>query len=76
MVRVRVIGEEKMHRPRVYSRHLLEGGVPPPQIYSSPPQSDTKLCALHLFGRDNELQIYHGNFLLTDKKHRKEIIRH
>ena len=31
-----------------------------------------KLCALNLFfGRDNELQIYHGNLLLMDNKQRK-----
>jgi len=30
------------------------------------------LCALNLFfDRDKELQIYHGNFLLMDNKHRK-----
>jgi len=31
-----------------------------------------KLCALNpFFGRDDELQIYHGNFLLMDNTHRK-----
>jgi len=28
-------------------------------------------CALNFLVRDNEVQIYHGNFLLVDKKHRK-----
>ena len=38
----------------------------------NPPQTAAKLYALSLFfGRDNELQIRHGNFLLTDNKHRK-----
>ena len=36
------------------------------------PQTATKSCALNLsFGRDSELQIYHGNFLLMDNKHGK-----
>jgi len=43
-------------------------------VYSSHPSKKTaaKLCVLNLFfGRYNELQIYHGNFLLMDSKHRK-----
>ena len=44
---------------------------PPKKTYNSPTTA-AKLCALNLFfGRDNELQIYHGNFLLLDNKHRK-----
>ena len=36
------------------------------------PQKAAKFCALNLFfGRDNELQIYHGNCLLMDNQHRK-----
>jgi len=38
------------------------------------PPTAAKLCALGLrvfFGRDNELQIYHENFLLMDIKYRK-----
>jgi len=36
------------------------------------PQMAAKLCALDLlFGRDNELRIYHGNFHLMDNKHSK-----
>jgi len=29
------------------------------------------VCSKCFFGRDNELQIHHGNYLLTDNKHRK-----
>jgi len=48
------------------------GGIPPPKTLTIPLQTAAKLCALNLFfGRDNELQIYHGNFLLMDNKHRK-----
>ena len=57
----------------VYSKRLFWGGgdFPPPSNYNFP-QMAGKLCALNLFfGRDNELQIYHGNFLLMDNKHRK-----
>ena len=40
-----------------------------PSILHSPPQTPAKLCALNLFfGRDNELQICHGNILLMDNK--------
>jgi len=45
-------------------------GIPPPKKLTT--QTAAKLCALTLFfGRDNQLQIYHGNFLLMDNKHRK-----
>jgi len=58
----------------VYSKRLFfwgGGDFPPPSNYNFP-QMAVKLCALNLFfGRDNELQIYHGNFLLMDTKHRK-----
>ena len=40
------------------------GGISPP------PKTAAKLCAL-IFDRDNELQIYHRNFLLMDNKHSK-----
>ena len=46
---------------------------PPPKkmTYNFPPNA-AKLYALNLFlGRDNELEIYHGNFLLMYNKHRK-----
>ena len=50
----------------VYSGHLLAHGR------ISPPQTAAKLRALNLFlGRDIELQICRGNFLLMDNKHRK-----
>ena len=59
----------------VYSRHIFTGGGnPPKKTLTIPPstQTDGKLCALNLFfSRNNELPIYHGNFLLTDNKHRK-----
>jgi len=51
------------------------GFTPPPKkTYSSPKRLPN--CALNIFfGRDNELQIYHGIFLLIiDNKHRKLIV--
>ena len=48
------------------------GGEGTPQINLQSPQAAAKLCALDFFGRDmHELQIYHGNFLIMDNKHRK-----
>ena len=48
------------------------GESPPKKKTYNPPPTAAKLCALNLFfGRYNELQIYHGNFLLMDSKHRK-----
>jgi len=41
------------------------------RTYNSP-QMAAKLCALNLFlGRDSELRLYHGSFLLMDNKHIK-----
>ena len=56
--------------------HLFGGRqIPPPQkknVQSPHSQTAAKLFAQHLFfGQDNELQIFHGNFLLTDTKHWK-----
>jgi len=46
-----------------------------PRKLTIPPSTAAKLCALNLFfGRDNELQVYHGNFLLMDNKHMKVIV--
>ena len=63
----------------LYSGHLFLGGgtgftPPPKKTYSSPKRLPN--CALNIFfGRDNELQIYHGIFLLIiDNKHRKLIV--
>jgi len=54
--------------------HLVSEFFPGILGDSAPPTA-AKLCALSLFfGRDNELQIYHVNFLLTDNKHRKLFI--
>ena len=55
----------------MYSTHLFVGiGIPPPKKVHPPKKTAAKLCALnHSFCRDNELQIYHGNFLLMDNKH-------
>ena len=36
--------------------------------------SETNSLNYQFFGRDNELQIHHGNFLLTDYKHRKSFV--
>ena len=43
----------------------------PPQKNLQSHQTAAKLCAQNLFCQDNELQIYHGNFLLMYNKHRK-----
>ena len=57
----------------VYSRHLFRRGLPlPPKKTYTPQKTAAKLCTLDLFfGRDNELQIYHGNVLLMDNKQRE-----
>ena len=49
------------------------GNLPPKKLTTPPPKKTAaKLCALSLFfGRGSESQIYHGNFLLIDNKHRK-----
>ena len=47
---------------------------PTPKKLTISSQTVAKLCALNLFGRDNELHIYHENTLLTllmDNKQRK-----
>ena len=47
----------------------------PPKKLTIPPSTAAKLCALNLFfGRNSELQIHHGNFLLMDNKHRKLVV--
>jgi len=53
-----------------------DGIYPPPQKKNLQfPQTAAKLCSKYFFGRDNELQIYHGIFLLIiDNKHRKLIV--
>jgi len=57
----------------VYSRHLFWGN--PPKTYNFPKMA-ARLCAQNLFfGRDNELLIYHGNFLLMYDKHRKLFVK-
>jgi len=51
------------------------GAIPPKkELTVSPTQTTTKLCALYFFRRDNELQIYLGNFILMDNKRRKLFI--
>ena len=45
-----------------------------PQTFHSPPKRLSN-CAVNLFfGRDNALQIYHGNFLLIGNKYRKSFV--
>ena len=40
---------------------FLEGGIPPKKLTIFLPQTAAKFCALNIFlGRNNELQIYHG----------------
>jgi len=41
-------------------------------FWGGSPQMTAKLCALNIFFQPgNELEIYHGNILLTDNEHRK-----
>jgi len=48
------------------------GAVPPQKKLTIPPNGCRIVCSeSFLFGRDNESQIYHGNFLLMDNKHWK-----
>jgi len=49
-------------------------GTFPKNLQFPRPQTAAKLCAVDLFGRDNKLQIYHGNFLLMDDKHKKLLV--
>ena len=46
------------------------GEFPPPKNLQFP-QTAAKLCDLNLFFGWDEFQIYHGNFLLMDNKHRE-----
>ena len=57
----------------IYSRHFWGLGNFPPKSYSSPPpNAAAKLGDLSLFSAETlNSPIYHGNFLLTDNKHRK-----
>jgi len=57
----------------LFPASFLEVGIPPSKnTQPPPPETAAKLCGLNLFfGRDSELQIYHGNLLLMDNKHRK-----
>jgi len=57
---------------------FLLGESPPPKKknlqFPHAPNGCRIVCSKSFFfGRDNELQTYHGNFLLTDSKHRKLI---
>ena len=47
------------------------GEFPQPKNLTVPPNSWQIVCSRSFFGRDSELQIYHGNFLSVDSKHRK-----
>ena len=45
-----------------------------PKTYNFPlptPNGSQIVCPESFFGQDNELQIYSGNFILMDSKHRK-----
>jgi len=53
------------------NRCLFQASFRQKKTYT-PKKTAAKLCALSLFfGRGSESQIYHGNFLLIDNKHRK-----
>jgi len=53
----------------VYCRHFFWGGG-----NSSPNRLPIIVYSKSFFGWDNELQIYHRNFLLMDNKHRKSFV--
>jgi len=57
----------------VYSKHLFwwEGYSPPKNIPFHPPTGCQIVCCKSFCSRGSESQIYHGNFLLMDSKHRK-----
>jgi len=52
--------------------HLFGGrGTPPVKTYNAPKRLPNCVLLNLFFGRDNEIQIYHGNFLLMENKHMK-----
>jgi len=56
----------------VYPRHLLDEEIsPPPKKTYNPPNGWQIVYSKSFFRRGKELQIYHGNSLLMDNKHRK-----
>jgi len=56
-----------LYTARVYSWHLFLGGQT-----NLVPQTAGKLCAVNFFFcQDDELPIYHGNFLVMGNRHRK-----
>jgi len=56
----------------VYSKHLFWWeGYSPQNIPFHLPAGCQIVCSKSFCGRGNESQIYHGNFLLMDSKHRK-----
>ena len=55
----------------VYTRHLLWRGESPPKELTVPQNGCQIVCFKSFFRSCNELQTYHGNFLLMDNKHRK-----
>jgi len=59
----------------VHSRHFFwGGGFSPPQKKLTIPPNGCQTVRSIFFGRDNESQIYRGNFLLMDNKHRKLLV--
>ena len=52
----------------LFQASLAGGNTPKLTI---PPNGCQIVCSIFFFDRDNELQIYHGNFLVLDKKHSK-----
>ena len=57
----------------VYSRHLFfwGGGVHPKNVQSPSPNGCQIVCSKSFSRPGSELQIYHGNVLFIDNKHRQ-----
>jgi len=76
LLRMRTHNQRSQQTTAVYtSKQCLFGaswgGESPPKKITIPLYGCQIVCSNPFLGRYNELQIYHGNFLLMDNKHRK-----
>jgi len=51
------------------------GEFPSSKKITTPPNGCQIVCSKSFFGRENELQLYHENFVLIDNKYRKLFIK-
>ena len=56
---------------KIYHRSVIIPGIFLGGLTIPPKNGCQIVCCNCFFGRDSELQIYHGDFLLMDNKHRK-----